>query len=39
MNCYNKSQNSNYSIKFMCSDIVFGIIIANILVFIFLSIK
>ena len=39
MNCYNKTQNNNYSIKFMCSDIVFGIIIANILVFIFLSIK
>ena len=39
LNGYNKFYNKNYSIKFICSDIVFGIIIANILVLIFLSIK
>ena len=39
MNCYNKIQNKKYSVQFICSDIVFGIIIANLLVFIFLSIK
>lgn len=39
INCYNGYQNKNYSIKFICSDIVFGIIIANIMVLIFLSIK
>ena len=39
INCYNGYQNKNYSIKFICSDIVFGIIIPNIMVLIFLSIK
>ena len=32
INLYNKHKYKNYSIQFMCSDIVFGIIITNLLV-------
>ena len=39
INLYNKYNYKNYSIQFMCSDIVCGIIIANILVLISFSIN
>ncbi len=39
INIYNKYKYKNYTVSFMCVDIVFGIIIANIIVFISLAIK
>ena len=38
INLYNKNKYKNYSIQFMCSDIVFGIIITNLLILISFSI-
>lgn len=38
INLYNKNKYKNYSVQFMCSDIVFGIIITNLLVLISFSI-
>ena len=39
INIYNKYKYKNYTVSFICVDIVFGIIIANIIVFISLAIK
>ena len=39
INIYNKYKYKNYTVSFICVDIVFGIIIANIIVFISLTIK
>lgn len=39
INLYNKYEYKNYSIQFMCTDIIFGVIIANLLVLISFTIN
>ena len=39
LNIYNKYIYNSYSIKFMCVDIVFGVLITNLLILITLFIK
>ena len=39
INLYNKYKYKNYSIQFMCTDIIFGVIIANLLVLISFTIN
>lgn len=39
LNIYNKCRIKNYSIQFMCTDIVFGIILSNLLILLLFFIK